>query len=435
MPTVTWQGDLDALGLEERRRPRGDVVVETSAGPDRWLQEKGPFRSYERRLSVVADGADRYSVTERTSYALAIPLWGIVYDQLFRWVIKSHKREPRSRWWWPAEVVSAESATLIGVLGGLSIIAGYLGVLIGQVLTFATEDFGGSYQEQGLFFAALRIGVVAGVFLIRFADRLGRRPVLIGCAGGSILFTVLGGLTPNLELLWLCQAIARGLDTVLLSLIALAATEEVPAAVRATSIALQSMATALGAGMVVWVLPLADIGPGWWRVTFLAPAAFIPFLWWLARQLPETERFRRAAQSDAPARVDRYRFGLIASTAFLGGLFLSPASQLQNEFLRVKQGFSAGDISLFRLLVSTPAGLFLLGGAIIADRHGRKLLGSASLAVGTLAVVALYRASGSALWFWAVAETWVLAAAYPALRGYQDRALPNPRPSAGGRLD
>ncbi len=415
--------------------PRTDLLVERLDPDGVYRQEAGPFRSYERRISTEAtDGEQR--IKERTSFMLDIPLWAPLFHPLMRRALEETNRTPRRRWWWPQEVLSSISARLLGALSVLAIISGYLGVLIGQTITFAAEEFGANDAAQGRTLAAIRIGVIVSVVAIRKADRIGRRPLLIGFASAALVFTVLGATASSLVQLGFFQAISRGFTTGLFTLLMLAVTEEVPAGVRALGISLMTMCAALGAGMVLWVLPIADQSPGAWRWTYVAPLLFVPALLWVARRLPETRRFGIADEVQAPAPVDRRRFVLIAFSAFASALFLSPASQLLNEYLRDEQSMSAGAISVFRLLTGTPAGLVVLVAGIAADRIGRKPIGGIGLGVGVVFSTFVFFTSGAALWLVGAIGFWSLAAMSPALRGYQTELFPTrSRARVGGWID
>ena len=157
---------------------------------------------------------------------------------------------------------------------------------------------------------------------------------------------------------------------------------------------------------------------------------------WAYRTLPETRRFTRAVENHAPAPVNRRRFALIAGSAFASALFLSPASQLLNEYLRDELSFSAGRISLFRLITGTPAGLIILGAGVLADRIGRKPIGGVGLALGALGSAAVFFLDGAALWIIGTMGFWLLAGAFPALRGYQTELFPTrARAKVGGWID
>ena len=48
-------------------------------------------------------------------------------------------------------------ASVLGLLANLSIVAGYLGTLLTQTMTFAADQFGASTGAQGNAFAAVRL--------------------------------------------------------------------------------------------------------------------------------------------------------------------------------------------------------------------------------------------------------------------------------------
>lgn len=434
---VVTEAELDRL-----RTPRRDLVIEAADGPDRWTLATGPFKHYQRRLEVI-EGPDLsngdtpfYRVTERTEYKLDLPLWWPYLWLLMRQGLAGLDRKPRRRWWWPREVVAADTARMIAHLGTIGMMAGYMGVLIGQTITFAAADFGVTDDVQANTLAATRIGVLLSLLFLGRADRLGRRPLLLVFALAAIVFTSLGALAPNIVALGASQTMARGLTTGLLTLITLASTEEVPASSRALSISFMTLTTGFGAALVIWVLPVADRFEGSWRLLYLVPLLFLPLLWWVRHNLPETRRYTAADHHHAPATVNWRRFALIAGTAFVGAVYVSPASQLRNEFLTDDRGFSATDVSVFALSVSIPATVAVPLAGIIADRHGRRWLGAIAVAGSGVMSALSYQSRGWVLWVTAGLAVSLASAAVPALRGYQTELFPTrARGRVGGMID
>ena len=156
----------------------------------------------------------------------------------------------------------------------------------------------------------------------------------------------------------------------------------------------------------------------------------------MGRHLPETRRFAAAAAVAAPGAIRRSRFALVGGAAFLGTLFLSPASQLRNEFLRDDLGYTASSISLFQLVISLPAGTAVMIAAVTADRYGRRWIGAGGLALGAVMGAISYRSTGIGLWLTASGAVVLTSAAVPALRGYQTELFPTrARAKVGGWLD
>ena len=440
MPTVRTVHDVGEAELDGLRRARTDLLKERQVGPDRWEQEVGPFGSYTRSLKVgqspAGQGPGRTTVTEQTDFRLAVRVWSPLLWPLMKRALRSTDRSTRRRWWWPTEVVSEQSATLISLLTVLSIVAAYLGVVISQTISFASAQFGSEDSAQANTLAAVRIGVLLSFLIVPRADRLGRRPMIVGLAVAAIGFTVLGSLAPSLLVLGVTQAIARGLTTGLLTLLFLAATEEVPASARAFTISIMTMCAALGAGMVVWVLPLADVGPGGWRVVYVVPLLFLPVVWWVGRLLPETRRFVATQAQTTASPIDWRRFAAIGAISFLIAIFASPASQLRNEFLNDDLGYDAAAVSLFQLVISAPAGTAIFISGIMADRIGRRLIGSIGVGLGAIMVAVSYQFTGVGLWIAASAGIVLTGAAVPALRGYSTELFPTrSRARVGGMLD
>jgi MFS family permease len=464
MPSVTTTHVVDRAGLAALSTARTDLVIEKPTGSgdpghdgaQSWVAERGPFRHYTRTLGPPqpidqagpeANGSrpagtddQRFTVTERTSFTLAVPLWWPLIQPLMKRALRSPERTPRTRWWWPREVVAAQTTSLVGASCVISVMAGYLGVIIGQTITFAAQDFGNDDAAQANTLAAVRIGVLISILFLHRADRIGRRPLVLGFGAAAIGFTIVGALAPNLVMLGVAQTIARGLTTGLFTLLMLAVTEEVPGTARAFSVSIVAISAAIGGGMVLWILPVADLVSGGWRIIYVVPALFLPVLWWVGRHLPETRRFDAATTASPgdqpPATIDRRRLALLGFAAFAAAVYLSPASQLRNEFLRDDLGYSAGAISVFQLVISAPAGTALLVAGIAADRFGRRWIGAIGLGLGAVLSAWSYQLTGSGLWLVASGGVVLTGAAFPALRGYQTELFPTrARAKVGGLLD
>ncbi len=422
---------VPADGLEAAMAPRTDLLRETVADDGAFIQEFGPFRRYERRLHEGASGW-----TETTDYRLDVPGIGAALDRGLRRAIRDDDRRPRTRWYWPAEVIGRSTTRLMTALAALSVVTGFLGTMAAQTFTFAADEFDVSSSAQADMLALIRVGVLVSTLLVWRADQRGRRPLLLGFAVGAVVFTVAGAFVPSFALLGVTQSVARGFTTGLIMLVMLAATEQVPAGSRSFAVSLLVLCAALGAGMVSWLLPLADTGITRWRLIYVVAALWLGAIWWVAKILPETERFRSNAEVASPGRINRRRFALLGITIFMGAMFVSPASQLRNEYLRETAGFDATDILWFNVIIFTPVGLAMIPSALAADRYGRRLVGSITLAAGSIAAAASYQTTGAALWLVTFLGSWVGAGSYPALRTFQTELFPTrARARVGGWFD
>lgn len=410
--TVEIVHPLDQEELARLRRPRDDrLVLEAPDGPDRFRGVDGPFHAYQRTLMVDGD-----RVVERIEYDLAIPGWGWIFRPAVRQALR-HPR-PDGAWWQPPDRMDAGTAVALSCLAALTLIAGYTGTLIAQTITFAADEFGASDRAQGAVLATTRVGVLLALVVVATADRRGRRRMIRATAYAVCVLTATGALVPGLAWLGASQTIARGLSTALALLIGILAAELVPRNSRAWTVSVLALTAALGSGMAVWLLPLTDLGESAWRLLYVVPLVLgVPFTRWVVDGVPESERFVEAIERP-PSKAHAGRLWLLAASAFLGSIFVAPASQFLNDFLRDDLDFSAARITAFTLLTNTPGFIGIVVGGRLADLRGRRLVGAVGMAGGVALTVAMYLSQGWSLWAFSIAASIVGAAAVPALGVY-----------------
>jgi len=433
--------------LTRLRTPRHDLVVEQATDEGVFVAEGGPFDRYERTVTVATDDTrprnddGTLRMTQTVRFHLAVPVWGALFTPLIK---RSLRRPPpesgRQPFWAPPDALDQRAATVLGLLCTFGLFGGYLGTLLTQTVTYAAAQFGSSTGDQGATLAAVRIGVLFSLVLVTVADRKGRRLVLIGAALGACAVTALGALAPGLWWLGASQTVARGLSTTLALLISIVAVEEMPAGSRAYAVSVLTMTAALGAGLCVANLLYVDAAPGAWRVAYLVPLLALAPIWLLGRRLPETHRFNRIeatsgaappAASPGRAAADRLRgrsrFALLAVSGFCWSLFLAPAAQFLNQFLRAERGFSGSAIAVFTLATNTPGGIGIIVGGRLADVRGRRLVGAIGIIGGVGFTVVMYLAAGWGMWVASLAASLVGALAIPALAVYGPELFPTAR--------
>lgn len=415
--------ECDDAELARRRTPRVDIVAERETDPDRWELDDGPFRDYERTLDATRSADGEWSVRETMTYRHGIPVWGWLFGFPIARAVRN--RQDRFGYWWaPPDRLDQRAAFVLGLLCAVQIIDGYLGTVLTQTLTFATDEFDRGNSAQGWVFGTVRAGVLFSLVAVSMADRRGRRTMLIAVGVGSCVFTFLGGLSPNIWVLGGTQLIARGLSTGLGILIAIVAVEEMPARSRAWAASVLVLSAGLGSGMAVWVLPVADLDVQGWRVVYLFAGAGTFVVLWVGRRLPETRRFTAVSvhPPSVPLPDDRSRrkgrLLLLAGSAFLLSMYFAPASGFQNDFLKDERAYSATAISIFTLVTSTPGGIGVLIGGHLAETRGRKPVGAFGLIFGTALATASFFSSGASLWLLSVAGVMIGAVAVPALAVY-----------------
>ncbi|MCY4272899.1 MAG: MFS transporter [bacterium] len=398
--------------------PRADMVLERAEGGGAFTAVQGPVHHYRRTVTVEPIGSNRVAVTEQFDYRLAIPVWRVLFAVPFSRALRRGRDFP---WWHPPDRFSARQAQIVALLAALAVIAGFLGTLLGQTITFARDEFGASKSAAGFALSLIRLSILITVAVAALGDRTGRRRTLLYAATGAILASAATSLVADLATLTAVQAISRGLSHAMALLVFVFALEEAPAGSRAFVASMLGMAAGLGSGIAVGSVPLADLGASAWRLSFVVALAGLPLVLFAARRLPESQRFetaRRQPRAKPPAK-HASRLLLLAVTSFAVLLFAAPASQLQNDFLRDERGFSATKITVFTLLTAWTAGPGMLIAGKLADLRGRRVLASIGVSGGALFALWHFTLAGWPMWVLIAVGTLMTATTVPTLGVYR----------------
>jgi MFS family permease len=407
--------------------PQDHFVRERREAPGRFVIDTGPFTRWERRVDAepgTGPGGQRV-VTTTVDFTLAIPLWGPVFALLIRRNLRRTGGRGRRQPWMPP-LMDARSTQMVSILAIFAVYAGYLGVLLSQTNAFFKAEFGASSSEIADAQIAVRLGALAAFAVVATADRWGRRRALLGSTVLAILFATTGAFAPNLWAMTASQGLARVFSSAMLILITVISAEEVPAGARASSLSILTVAGGLGAGGTVALLWVGGLSPSAWRFIYLVPLPFLVTVPALARRLGETRRFEvfeleaatshgvepeaeaEAEAEDPPAGAGRRdpverrdlarRLLLVSAMLLLFNLFIIPTAGFTNDYLLNERGFAAWQITLFQLITNVPMGAALITGGWLADRYGRKVIGSIGLIGGTVTTVAVFFTDGWLLW-------------------------------------
>ncbi len=400
--------------LAQLRSPRDDVVAERRAGHDVFECRDGPFSTYQRDL-VVREKATEYEVQETIQYRVAVPYFGWLLALPVRWALRRHRPgDGRQPLWAPPQRLDPRASALMGTLAFAVLLSGFLANAPAELHTYAADEFGVDQLSQGVLGAIVRLGTVVAVAASVIADRRGRRRVL----GAAMVLGISGSLTaaiaPNIIVFAGALLVTRTANATLGAMVTVLAIEEMPRGSRAWAVSVLAMSAALGAGVVVWAQPLAGLGTSSWRIVFVLPALMAPFVIGIMRRLPESKRFHKR-RSDVPLRPYLGRIVILGGIFGLMALFLSPIDWFRNEYLRDEHGFSAARVSLFVLATATPGGVGLYFAGRAADLRGRRIVTAIAASVGLGAIVAVYNATGAALWWLALVGAVVSSGLLPAL--------------------
>ena len=409
---------FDGPDAQALLRPRSYPVAEHLVGEGVFEADAGtPLRAYRR---VVTSDGDR--ATQTVTFQLALPYFAWVFIPFFRHALRRPSRD-RPQWWLPPDRLDARATTVLGTLCASAVLFGYINTLFNQTVAFAADEFHANNAAQGIAGGFVRAGGVLAFVIVALADRRGRRPVILGAGAAGCLLSLTGAVAPSLAWLTGSQVLTQGCAYGLFILLPVVAVEELPAGSRAYAVGLLAMAAALGAGVSVAALRLADIAVWGWRLVYVIPVFGLLLLPGIARRLPESKRFE-APHAEAPLRGHGGRLWLLATAGFLLNVFVAPDAQFSNRFLKHERHYTGGGIAVLSITSGTPGAIGIIVGGMLADRRGRKPVAIVALTLGTVLSVAFYFASGAPMWLWAIVSNIVTAAEIPALGVYGPELFP-----------
>ena len=161
-----------------------------------------------------------------------------------------------------------------------------------------SDGLGVSIATFGLGVAVVRLGALGGVPVLRMADRLGRRFVLIASLAA---FTVLTGLTAlawSFAVFVVLQTLARVFLATEHNLASLVIAEEIRADRRGAALSVLGWLSTTGPALVAVLLLIVPLTPLDWRLFYVVALGPLLVVAWLRRRLGETKAFVVAEESE-----------------------------------------------------------------------------------------------------------------------------------------
>lgn len=241
-------------------------------------------------------------------------------------------------------------------------------------------------ERLGTLVALPRIGVIFALALGLWADRVGRRRLLMITILGVAAASLATALSPNAEAYVAAQIAARTFAAAeeIVSVVILA--EELEADARGWGLGMMAAMGTLGSGVASLIYALVDVLPGGWRGLYGVGALAVLGLAWLRRGLPETRRFQDAARARALsgaaerawtpflrlARAYPGRMAIVIAVAFPLNFAFAPALTFVSKFLQEAHGFSPGDVTRLYVFGGVIPMLGNMLGGRLSDRFGRR---------------------------------------------------------------
>jgi len=272
---------------------------------------------------------------------------------------------------------------LLFLLGAASFFEGYDFNIITVALKPLRMTFGLDQATASLWIAVVYLGALPAVPAARWADRRGRRDLLLWSILGYTVATGATALAPDLQSFVAFQFAARFLLVLQSVLVWTVVAEELPAAHRGLGFGWLAMLSALGTGWcaILWGAVLHPLGLSWrWLYAAALPVLVVVVM--LRRRLPETSRYKSAAATGQEARrgwreifrpPHRRRLVLLCTVALLANL-TAQATVYVVDFMQTQRHLSASAASLTLVASGALAIPVLLISGSLSDRVGRKPL-------------------------------------------------------------
>lgn len=277
---------------------------------------------------------------------------------------------------------------------------GYTMAINGIASPWIAADFG--LDESGIarLFAWISVSAMGALAISRFADRIGRRRVLLLCMTATPFLAIGAGLSDDLLAFTLFEIFFFACITATVSSSVVLLAEALPIAERARGQSYGGMALGLGGGLCVLLVPILEAQEMSWRWLLYFAGAGILLVPRLRRLIPESERWVDAAAAGATQRGNFYDvFGPGYRRRALPILACQLLSMTAVTAVTSWGYFHA--VSVNRLSPTTASTLILAGGAMSllglvggawsAERFGR---------VPTVAAAGLLLASGGVFFYW-----------------------------------
>lgn len=313
-----------------------------------------------------------------------------------------------------------------GVLLPLAMVGFFLNYDTG-LLSLAAPDIADgldvSVATFGIGVAVIRLAALGSMPVLRLADRLGRRQMLLVSVLAFTVATAATSLAWGLISFVVFQIVARLFLATEESLAGIVISEELRADRRGAGLTILGVIAMAGFGLVALMLLLVPHTPLGWRILYIAALPPLLLVAWLRRSLRETQAFTVAQEServqtsfwphvDVAHRPLLWRITIVLGThGMLGTPVFFYAAELAQD------GYGWDGLFTVIVLATAPASLlgYVVGGRV-SDRVGRRpvIIGtSLSMAIGVLCVFSEQRGLFAPGFFLLAGSDAALASARP----------------------
>ena len=313
------------------------------------------------------------------------------------------------------------------VLAGIA--AGYAGSLLTHTLPFSRKGLGLSEGEMSWVVGITRAASLVALLLSFWGDRRGRRLPFIVAFTMVPAANIATALLPGVAAFVVSQSVTRvgAVGIAALGVVLLA--EELNPRVRAYGLGLFALAGAMGGGISLLLLPIADWSDDSWRLLFGISGVVLLGVPLLVSFLRESRAFAVGPRRPPLTAVLRGGHGRylwpMAGIAFFVAMFSAPGIKFALERVIDDLGWSTDQARLLLMVFSGLGTVGVVVGGRLADQVGRRPTEVIALILGLIGGVAFYNFdSGWVLGPALFLSTFAATALTPALQAHRAELFP-----------
>lgn len=313
-----------------------------------------------------------------------------------------------------------------------SFLEGYDFFIVSLIMDLLAKDFHVPQTVVLKGVSVINMGAILGFFVIRFGDRVGRKPIfLLGIIGYGTL-SILTAVSPGFHLYVGLQFLTKIFLVTEFNIAIVMVTEEYPARIRGTAVAVLEVASALGGGTAMLLSKSVIPALGWRGMYWIGGAPLLlvlPIMYYVR----ETGSYRARAVASGRKRDPLWHIWTTPSRkyALLSGAlwflcYLCYAGLIYHWvlFAKTERGWTAAQIG-FPMFLASMIGMlgYVVSGAAM-DLLGRRATGTFFFLCSAVSLVWAFTAHGALMMPSLVAAMFFIFALLPICSTYNAELFP-----------
>jgi MFS transporter, putative metabolite:H+ symporter len=272
----------------------------------------------------------------------------------------------------------ADQRKLLFFLSVASFFEGYDFIIVTQILPHLRAEWQLDRFAASMMLSAINVGTIAAFFVVRYADRIGRRRMLLITIMGYTVATIATGFATDPVSFTIAQFIARVFLTAEWATCMVYAAEEFPKERRATMIGIISACASLGAIVCAGAIPLLLETPWGWRTAYFLAAIPLVLIAYARRNLKESRRFAGQLPGSVPTGGGKHNLTHIWTTPYRRRLvqmsiIWACAYVCSNVAIQFWADFAFNERNLTTGQIGTSIAIAALGSTVLLFFVGRML--------------------------------------------------------------